>query len=138
LVEIHSLSSTGLLEPKHAIRSSLLEDVVEITEAGKEKNTRIISVKGKMDAVSSPEFEKRLGEWMDEGETSFVIDFGELHYISSAGLRSILLMAKELKARNGRIICAAPRDEVKKLFTISGFSSMIPTYESLQVALEHI
>ena len=111
---------------------------MEIIEAGKEKNTKIISVKGKMDAVSSPEFEKRLGEWMDEGEISFVIDFGELNYISSAGLRSILLMAKELKARNGRIICAAPRDEVKKLFTISGFSTMIPTYESLQLALENI
>jgi len=35
-------------------------------------------------------------------------------------------------------MCAAPRDEVEKIFKISGFSSMIPTYESVQIALEHI
>jgi anti-anti-sigma factor len=111
---------------------------VEIREIRQEKDTKIISVKGKMDAVSSPEFEKRLGEWMDQGQISFVVDLGEVYYISSAGLRSILLIAKALRAKEGRIICAGPKDEVKKMFKISGFSSMIPTYESLQAALEHI
>jgi anti-anti-sigma factor len=79
-----------------------------------------------------------MGEWLAEGETSFVIDLGELNYISSAGLRSILVIAKELKSKNGKLICAAPKDEVKKIFKISGFSSMIPTYESVQAALESI
>lgn len=111
---------------------------MEIIEVAKEKDAKIISVRGRMDAVSSPAFEERLGEWMDQGETSFVIDLGELYYISSAGLRSILVIAKQLKSKEGRIICAAPKDEVKKLFKISGFSSMIPTYESLDAALDHI
>ena len=111
---------------------------MEIIEVGKEKNTKMISVKGRMDAVSSPEFENKMGEWLAEGETSFVIDLGELYYISSAGLRSILVIAKELKSKNGKLICAAPKDEVKKIFKISGFSSMIPTFESVQAALENV
>lgn len=116
----------------------LLEEPVEINEVGKEKDTKIISLNGRMDAISAPDFEEKMGQWLNEGETSFIIDLIELGYISSAGLRSILVIAKELKSKGGKLICAAPRDEVEKIFKISGFSSMIPTYESLQVALEHI
>ena len=115
-----------------------LEDAVEIIEAGKEKDTKIISLNGRMDAISAPDFEEKMGQWLNEGETSFIIDLLELGYISSAGLRSILVIAKELKSKGGKLMCAAPQDEVEKIFKISGFSSMIPTYESLQVALEHI
>ena len=111
---------------------------MEIIEAGKEKDTKIISLNGRMDAISAPDFEEKMGQWLNEGETSFIIDLLELGYISSAGLRSILVIAKELKSKDGKLMCAAPQDEVEKIFRISGFSSMIPTYESLQVALEHI
>ena len=111
---------------------------MEINEMGKEKDTKIISLNGKMDAISAPDFEEKMRQWLDEGETSFIIDLLELGYISSAGLRSILVIAKELKTKGGKLMCTAPRDEVEKIFKISGFSSMIPTYESVQVALEHI
>ena len=120
------------------ITSCLLEEPVEINEVGKEKDTKIISLNGRMDAISAPDFEEKMGQWLNEGETSFIIDLGGLGYISSAGLRSILVIAKELKSKDGKLICAAPRDEVEKIFKISGFSSIIPTYESVQAALEHI
>ena len=111
---------------------------MEIKEAGKEKNTKIISLEGKMDAISAPEFEDKMGEWIELGETSFIINLGEVNYMSSAGLRSILIVAKKLKEQDGRLIFVDLREEVQKIFRISGFSSMIPTYESLEVALENI
>ena len=111
---------------------------MEIKEAGKEKNMKIISLEGKMDAISAPEFEDKMGEWLAQGETSFIINLGEVNYMSSAGLRSILIVAKRLKEQNGRLIFVELREEVQKIFRISGFSSMIPTYESLEAALEHI
>jgi anti-anti-sigma factor len=115
-----------------------VEELVEIKEAGKEKNTKIILIEGKMDAVSAPEFEDKMGEWIEQGETSFVINLGEVNYMSSAGLRSILIVAKRLKEQDGKLIFVNLREEVQKIFRISGFSSMIPTYESLEAALEHI
>jgi anti-anti-sigma factor len=115
-----------------------LEVPVEIKEAGKEKNTKIISLEGKMDAISAPEFEDKMGEWIEQGETSFIINLGEVNYMSSAGLRSILIVAKKLKELDGKLIFVNLREEVQKIFRISGFSSMIPTYESLEVALENI
>ena len=111
---------------------------MEIKEAGKEKNMKIIFLEGKMDAISAPEFEDKMGEWLEQGETSFIINLGEVNYMSSAGLRSILIVAKKLKEQDGKLIFVNLREEVQKIFRISGFSSMIPTYESLEAALEHI
>ena len=111
---------------------------MEIKESGKEKNMKIISLEGKMDAISAPEFEDQMGEWLEQGETSFIINLGEVNYMSSAGLRSILIVAKKLKEQDGKLIFVNLREEVQKIFRISGFSSMIPTYESLEAALEHI
>lgn len=99
---------------------------------------KIISLVGKMDAISAPEFEDKMGEWLEQGENSFIISLGEVNYMSSAGLRSILIVAKKLKEQDGRLIFVELREEVQKIFRISGFSSMIPTYESLEVALENI
>lgn len=111
---------------------------MEIKEAGKEKDTKIISIEGRMDAVSAPEFEEKMVAWAEQGETSFIINLGEVNYMSSAGLRSILIVAKKLKEQGGKLIFVNLREEVQKIFRISGFSSMIPTYDSLEAALENI
>ncbi len=108
---------------------------MEIIDSGKQKSAVIVSIKGRMDAVSAPEFEKRLEEWIDNGESKFVIDFCDLDYISSAGLRSILATAKKLKTKDGWIFLAELKEVVKEVFEISGFSSIIPIYDSVEEAL---
>jgi len=117
---------------------NLEEEDMEIIETGKNKNALIVSVKGRMDVLSAPEFEKKIGEWIEEGEINFVIDFSGLVFISSAGLRSLLITAKKLEAKKGWIALTSPKDVVKKIFEISGFHSLIPTYESVEAALEQI
>ncbi len=108
---------------------------MEIVNTGKEKNAVLLAVKGRIDALSAPEFEKELVEWIEKGETNFIIDLGDLDYISSAGLRSILATAKKLKANEGQILLSSLKDAVKEVFEISGFSSIIPIYESVETAL---
>ncbi len=110
---------------------------MEITKR-KEKNAVVVSVKGRMDAVSSAEFEKELDASMADGENIFVIDFGELDYISSAGVRSILIAANKLKAKKGYLSLCALKDLVEEVFEISGFSSIIPIYDSVESALAQI
>ena len=104
----------------------------------KEENAIVVSVRGRMDAVSSPEFEKELAQLMAEGGKVFIIDFGGLDYISSAGLRSILATAKKLKEKEGKLLLSVLKDVVKEVFDISGFSSIIPIYDSVESALEGI
>jgi len=100
----------------------------------KEGEALVMSVKGRMDAVTAPEFEKAVQGLMGEGEISFVIDLADLDYISSAGLRSILALAKKLKTADGSLRLAALQDTVKEVFDISGFSSIIPISDSVEAA----
>lgn len=108
---------------------------MELNIKNEEKGT-LISVTGRMDAVSSPEFEKKLGRLIDEGNVNLIIDLTELDYISSSGLRSILITAKKLKGKNGQILLASLQAIVKEVFEISGFSIIIPIYESVEEAIE--
>ena len=51
----------------------------------KGQNVLIVSVEGRMDTVSAPEFQERMEDLLDQGETGILMDFGKLEYVSSAG-----------------------------------------------------
>ena len=104
----------------------------------KEKEAVVVSVKGRLDAVSSPEFEKELAALMAEGESIFILDFGSLDYISSAGLRSILAATKKLKEKKGKLLLAPLKEVVKEVFDISGFSAIIPIHDTVEAALAEV
>jgi anti-anti-sigma factor len=92
-------------------------------QTSKEKNTIIVSVKGKIDAVTAPEFEKALSNLIAQGENIFLLNFSGLEYISCAGLRSILATAKQLKPKDGNILFSGLKGPVKDVFKISGAPS---------------
>ncbi|MGD8387131.1 MAG: STAS domain-containing protein [Desulfobacteraceae bacterium] len=106
---------------------------MEITDQ-KQGDIVVISVKGRMDAISAPEFEKDLDTRIGQGQMRFVIDLADLDYISSAGLRSILALAKKVKTGEGMLHLAALKEPVKEVFDISGFSSIIPIFDSVDTA----
>jgi anti-anti-sigma factor len=106
------------------------------TEKG--KNCVIVSVKGKVDAVTSPAFEKRLSELIEQGETVLLLNMSALDYISSAGLRSILATAKQLKTKDGKLIFSGLQGPVKDVFKISGFGSIFKIFETAEEALKQL
>ncbi len=101
----------------------------------KQGNCTVIKVKGRMDAVTAPEFESECGKRMEAGEKVFVVDMSGLEYISSAGLRSILSTAKKLKALHGEIRFCALQGMVQEVFSISGFATMFPISDTLDAAI---
>jgi len=104
----------------------------------KEANATVVTIAGRLDAVTAPEFEKNMNELI-AGETAcFVVDFDKLDYISSAGLRVLLAMAKRLKAKGGQIRFANVRGTVKEVFDISGFGAIFQMDDSVTVALTKI
>ena len=105
-------------------------------ETAKEKNTVVVSVKGKIDAVTAPEFEKELTNLIAQGENTFLLNFGGLEYISSAGLRSILSTAKQLKPKGGNILFCGLKGPVKDVFKISGFGTIFKIFETREDALK--
>ena len=101
----------------------------------KENNVRIVGLKGRMDAVTAPEFDKQFNVWLSEGENAFIFNFSALDYISSAGLRSLLSAAKQLKANCGRSLFTGLKGPVKEVFELSGFYAIFEMCDSEETAL---
>ena len=96
----------------------------------------VASVSGRLDAGSSGQFDEALSDLIAEGARQVVLDFSNLAYISSAGLRSVLVAAKALKNNDGVLSLAELKAEVKEVFDISGFSSILPIYDTVDSAVD--
>ncbi len=106
-----------------------------VVEGKKVDNAYVIAVKGRMDTVTAPEFETACAQWIEQGERRLVVDCSELEYISSAGLRVLLTVARKLKPLEGSICFCAIPPMVEKVFTISGFNSLFAMHETVESAL---
>ena len=104
----------------------------------KEREATVVSVKGRVDAVTAPEFEKNLSDLISKGEITIILNFGDVEYISSAGLRSILATAKKLKEQKGKIVLTGLKGSVGEVFKISGFDAIFKIFESEEAALKEI
>lgn len=104
----------------------------------KEGKVEIASLKGRIDAVTAPEFEKKILEVIEKGERTILLNMAGLEYISSAGLRSILTIAKKLKAENGEVFFAELQGAVEEVFKISGFHSIFKVFDSEKSAIANI
>jgi anti-anti-sigma factor len=102
----------------------------------KEGKVVIVSVRGRMDAVTSLDFEKSMSALISAGGNIFVISLNQMDFISSSGLRSILRVAKQLKPSGGKLLFANLQDTVKDVFKISGFSTIFAIYETEEEALK--
>lgn len=98
----------------------------------------VIAVEGRLDSNTSDQFEKQLLGMVEQGDARFVLDFGELDYISSAGLRVLLKAAKELKKNNGCLCLCSLRDYVREVFDMSGFATFLPIHASLEASLKSL
>jgi anti-anti-sigma factor len=110
---------------------------MEITS--KEAHTAtIVSVKNRIDAMTSPEFEAYLSTLLEQEKKNIILNLNELEYISSAGLRVILSTAKKIKADRGSLCFCGLRGSVKEIFEISGFCSILQVFNTEEEALSKL
>jgi anti-anti-sigma factor len=95
----------------------------------------VLAVTGRLDGATVAAFETRLLDLIAEGHRRIIVDMAGLGYISSAGLRALLVAAKRLKPDGGRLLLAAPSDLVGQVLEISGFSGMLETCATTEDAL---
>ncbi len=108
------------------------------THVTKEGNAIVMSLRGRLDAVTSSQFETSLSDWISKGNKNFLLNFTDLEYISSAGLRSILATSKKLKETQGKIFLTGLHGPVEDVFNISGFLSIFRVFASAEAALKEI
>lgn len=79
---------------------------------------------GRLETASAPQFDAEVRA-LDAGIRNLSIDFSELEYVSSAGLRSVLLAQKAMNARQGKMELSGVNQTVRHVFDITGFSSVL-------------
>lgn len=90
----------------------------------------VVGPAGHLDTRTSHDFEKKIVELLGSGERRFVIDLGQLEYVSSAGLRVLLLLAKKLDAMEGDLVLSGMNAQVREVFDVAGFTgifTIVPT-----------
>ncbi len=95
----------------------------------------IVSVTGKMDVRTSPELEQVISTQVKDLDKTLILDFEELNYISSAGLRVVLLAAKQIKANRHELLISGLKGTVKDVFELSGFYSIFKIAETIDDVL---
>jgi anti-anti-sigma factor len=94
----------------------------------------IVGIAGSLDSGTSPEAQKSLDSVVATAK-KVALDFSQLDYISSAGLRVLLGAAKQLRAQGGTLGMFGLNQSVREVFDISGFSTILPVYQSEADAL---
>lgn len=83
-----------------------------------------LSISGRLDAVSAVEADKDFNKVIDAGHENLLFNLDNLDYISSAGLRVLLVAAKRIQQNGGKVVLCSLSNNVKEVFEISGFSSI--------------
>jgi anti-anti-sigma factor len=109
---------------------------MEIKEEKRGK-VKIVALRGRLDANSSPGVEKQLQALIDQGEERLVLDFSELIYISSPGLRVLIVAAKNVQKVNGKLALAGLNNHIYEIFRIAHFTSIFSVYPSCEEAVAH-
>ena len=94
----------------------------------------IVAITGSLDSTTAPEAQKSL-DAVVAGARKVALDFSQLDYISSAGLRILLGAAKQLRGKGGTLGMFGLNQSVREVFEISGFSSILSVYQSEAEAL---
>jgi anti-anti-sigma factor len=104
-------------------------------ETRQEGGWTVVAVGGRLDTTNSADFDRRGQELVAGGAKRIVLDLAELEYVSSAGLRAVLTTAKAAQAAGGKLAIAGMRGVTKEVFSISGFDSILPTFDDVPAAL---
>ena len=107
-------------------------------ETQKRDNAFVLAVSGRLDSQTVMEAEKEVTRWLDAGETKIVCDLSGLEYISSAGLRLILVAAKRLKAAGGGFCLCGVQGPIQEILDIAGFTKIIPIRATVDEALASV
>lgn len=95
----------------------------------------ILAIEGKVDAVASKAVETELLSRLDGPGGLLIVDFADCAYVSSAGLRAVLIAAKTAKQKGKRLVLCGMNKIVADVFKVSGFDRMLTIVPDRAAAL---
>ena len=93
-------------------------------DESRDGNTLVVTLSGKLDTVTSTDLQDFLHDKVSSGEVTIHLNMSDVSYVSSSGLRVLLMYQKRLKPLGGALVLVGVLDTVKQVFDISGFTQL--------------
>jgi anti-sigma B factor antagonist len=101
---------------------------MEIT-AKEFKHCHLVSVSGRVDSATAPQFSQALDALNEKGIYKIVIDMSQLEYMSSAGFRALLSAQRNSKRYNrGEVFLASVPERIREALDLAGFTELFKTF----------
>ncbi len=100
----------------------------------KKGNFLVINLIGRVDTSNYTELEKKIIEFIDGGEKEIVVNFSDLVYMSSSGLRVLLMALKKITAIGGKFHLCSLKENIMEIFEIAGFTSIFSIFNTIDEA----
>ena len=98
-------------------------------------NTTIVNLNGRLDTSNYTELEEKLLKIITKG-SAILVDCAGLDYISSSGLRVLLLALKKAELTDSKLALCSLQDRIMEIFKISAFDSIFTIFQNQEEALE--
>jgi anti-sigma B factor antagonist/stage II sporulation protein AA (anti-sigma F factor antagonist) len=95
----------------------------------------IVRLDGRLDASTTPVVEKKLAKVL-EASKKMAIDFTNVDYLSSAGMRLLLSMTKKMHAKEGQICFFGMSEDVLEIIRMAGFERILKIFNTKSEALK--
>ena len=99
---------------------------------------KILRLKGRLDSNTAQGLEDELFRAISDGSRKIIVDFENLDYISSAGLRVVLKANRALLRKDGRLTLCAMQNYIREIFKTAGIDDFVPILATMEQALKAI
>lgn len=93
---------------------------------------------GRLDISISSDIEKKLNDAIQKSPKPLIVNFSDVQYMSSSGLRILLTIHSKLRKHGHSVLVGGASDMVKKLFLVTEVFQMFPVLNSVDDAVEHL
>ncbi|MDE0345837.1 MAG: STAS domain-containing protein [Boseongicola sp.] len=101
-------------------------------------NVLVAAISGRIDGTSAPTMETAVLDLVQDSDEAVICDMTDMPYVSSAGLRSTLIIAKKLAVKGVKFMVCNLGDQPATVFRESGFHKIINNAETLEAALAKV
>ncbi len=100
------------------------ENVVMMTKRIKQPDPRVVSFAGRIDAATASTVDSTVRKAMAEGVCQVIVDLRNVSFLSSSGLRALLLVARDLRRKGGDLVLCSLQPQVAEVFRLTGFEQI--------------
>jgi anti-anti-sigma factor len=99
-----------------------------------DNNIRLIKLNGKFDIVGTGQIENKFAGYCGGEKARVVVDLSGVDFLASIGIRLLMLTAKAVASRGGKMVLLNPAPDVHHVLDITGIPAIIPIHSQLESA----